>query len=463
MGSENAGVVGERRLNSWKEIAAFFGRDERTVKRWETNRGLPVRRMPNGPRSTVFAYERELSVWLTGSHAADAAPAAPELAITEPPISEPRQRPLRGGTAMATALAGVLVAAALALGWSVIHPPAVPAAGEHPRVAAASTKRNADAIAFYRAGLYAWQTRTPAGLTRAVDDFTQAIVRDPGYAQAYAGLANCYNLLREFSTMASEEAYPRAKAAAERAIALDPSLGDAHADLAFVDFYWLRDVGDARREFLRALALEPRSAMAHHWYATFLMTLGQSSAALREIEIAEALDSESSAIQADKGLILFHAGRKAEAATLLRRLEQLAPSFYSEHAYLAAFAFDDGDDQQFLRELAIAASLRHDDGTAAIAAVGQKGLMRGGRQGMLAAILKEQRQLYAEGRISAYALAPTCAALGNDTDSLAWLTRSVGLHEPDVVGVLMDPAFARLRKTSGFRLLLRQAGLLAAS
>src|SRR6185437_6095616 len=126
---------------------------------------------------------------------------------------------------------------------------------------------SAEAEKFYRAGLYGWQSRTPAGLTEAVDDFTQAIVRDPQYAEAYAGLATCYNLLREYTAMPPDYAFPRAKAAAERAIALDPSLADGHLALAFADFWWAHDTKAARREFVRAVALAPQSATAHHWYA----------------------------------------------------------------------------------------------------------------------------------------------------------------------------------------------------
>src|SRR6202044_2904294 len=109
-----------------------------------------------------------------------------------------------------------------------------------------------------------------------------------------------------------DQTYPRAAAAARRAIALDPSIAEAHAALAFADFYWSRDTEAADREFRRALALDPENSVTHHWYATFLMTIGESGAALAEIERAENLDSESNAIPADKALILFHGGQTAQ-------------------------------------------------------------------------------------------------------------------------------------------------------
>ena len=111
--------------------------------------------------------------------------------------------------------------------------------------------------------------QAPESLNRALDDFTQSIVRDSNYAPAYVGLANCYNLLREYTLMPATEAYPGAMAAAKRAIVLDDSLAEAHNSLAFVDFYWSWDAPGAEREFQRAIALDPNSAVAHHGMPRF--------------------------------------------------------------------------------------------------------------------------------------------------------------------------------------------------
>jgi Tfp pilus assembly protein PilF len=304
---------------------------------------------------------------------------------------------------------------------------------------------DAEASALYRDGLYEWQTRTPMGLKRAVDDFTQAIVHDQLYAEAYVGLANCYNLLREFSTMPPGEAFPRAKAAAEQAIALDPSLGDAHAALAFDDFYWSRDIVGARREFERAITLEPRNATAHHWYATFLAALGEYPHALAQINIAQALDSESTAILADKGLILVASGRRGEGIGLLERLEQTEPTFYSSHRYLADIYLGEGDNAGFLRELAAAAFARHDDSEAVVAEAGARGLAANGREGMLRAILGAQKELYANGKQSAYALALTYAKLNDIDDATAYLKLSLIGHESEDATLAEDATFKRLR------------------
>lgn len=115
-------------------------------------------------------------------------------------------------------------------------------------------------------------------------------------AQHYVGMADCYNLLREYSLMPPDEAYPRAAAAAKRAIALDDSLSGAHSSLAFVDFYWYWDVPSAQREFKHALELDPNSVLAHHWYATFLLHMARFSESLEEIEKAQRLDPGATTI-----------------------------------------------------------------------------------------------------------------------------------------------------------------------
>jgi Tfp pilus assembly protein PilF len=435
MRTENAGNSA-RRLNTWKEIASFFGRDVRTVKRWEVNRDLPVRRLPNGTRSPVYAYEHELKAWL------DEGGATPARTTTVPR--------LQAGQAF-TAMVCAAMIACLAILQSDSGPVGRSGIAAPPRHVP-----NADASAFYRDGLYEWQTRTPIGLKHAVDDFEQAIIHDPHYAEAYVGLANCYNLLREFSTMPPGEAFPRAKAAAEQAIALDPSLGDAHAALAFDDFYWSRDSAGARHEFERAIALEPHNATTHHWYATFLAAVGDYPHALAQIDIARGLDSESTAILADKGLILVASGKREEGIGLLERLEQTEPTFYSSHRYLADIYLGQGNNAGFLRELAAAASARHDDSESAIAEAGVRGLAANGREGMLRSMLGAQKELYADGKQSAYALALTYAKLNDIGNATAYLKLSLIGHESEDATLAEDSTFKRLRMA--LRDMARKAG-----
>ena len=454
MAAETAKNSTEHRLNSWKEIAAFVGRDERTVKRWEQTRGLPVRRLPGPGHVYVFAYADEINAWLNGR---DTAPKViPKGAETSPetlPAKRTNVRPRLG-----VIIAGLAIAAAFVL--------AIRADGLIGGSAGSTAFGNSDipspiAIQLYRAGLHEWQSRTPSSLASAIAAFNQAVKIDPRYAAAYAGLADAYNLEGEFTSIPPDRLYPKSAAAARRAIALDPSLAGAHAALAFSDFYGSRDVSGARHEFERALALDPDSATAHHWYATFLMTIGDYRAALTEIDKAADLDSESSAIPADKGLILFHAGEIKQAIGLLTQLERDQPEFAAPHRYLAAISQASGDDAAYLRELKLSALARHDADDLSLAAAGTTGLAQAGHLGMLRAILAAQRALYAKGAQSAYRLAATFALLHDEQDALAYLAVSVSRHEPDSIALKVDAPFDTLRGNQRFSALLAAAGLRA--
>jgi tetratricopeptide (TPR) repeat protein len=316
-----------------------------------------------------------------------------------------------------------------------------------------------DAEQLYLKGIYYWQKRTPASLNQAVDYFTQAVVRDPQYAEAYVGLADCYNLLREYSLMPANEAYPRAQAAARRAIALDDSLSDAHSALGFVDFYWSWDVAGAQREFVRALTLDPKSVNAHYWYGTYLLHLGRFSESLEEIEKAQKLDPHSTSILADKGLVLFHSGQTQQAAELLKQLVATEPDFLSPHNYLAIMHLEQGEYPQYLAERRKAATLLHDQARLDIVTAGEKGLARGGAQGMWSAMLKEQQRLRADGKESAYNLARTYALLGRKQEALDELRTAYQQHETELVSMRVDGGLVGLHDEPRFREILAEVGL----
>jgi Tfp pilus assembly protein PilF len=159
---------------------------------------------------------------------------------------------------------------------------------------------NREAEDFYLKGRFYWNKRTPESLNQALEAFNQAIAHDPNFSDAYVGLADCYNLLREFSAMPGNEAYFKAFAAAKKAVELDPQSSEAHASLAFVTFFGMWDAADADKEFRRAIELDPNNVKAHHWYATFLHALGRHDEALTEIDLARNLAPDSSSILADK-------------------------------------------------------------------------------------------------------------------------------------------------------------------
>jgi tetratricopeptide (TPR) repeat protein len=460
----------DRRLDTWKEIGAFFGRDERTVKRWEDQRGLPVHRVPGSGRGSVYAYTSELAEWLKTAddpiavstevdetvptallRSSSSVPVADQTSSSQiPAIESPRKSWIWLWLAAAIVLA-------LCMGGAWAYARHRTAEG---KLAATSVHpTNPEAEELYLKGIYYWHKRTPDGLTQAVDYFTQSIVRDPNYAPAYVGLADCYNLLREYTKMPPEEAYPRAMAAAKRAIALDDSLSGAHSSLAFVDFYWSWDSASAEREFKRALELDPNSVVAHHWYATFLMHMGRFQEAIAEIEQAQKLDPSSIAILADKGDVLWYAGRTEEAFTLLKQLEQSEPDFLSPHNYLASIYLGQKNYAAFLKEARKFGELLNDPTMISVADAGDKGYASGGGEGMLRAMLARRKELDTAGHGSPYVIATLYGRLGENEEALKYLEEAVAKRDERSIAMGIDASFAGLHKDPQFQKLLAQVGL----
>ena len=318
---------------------------------------------------------------------------------------------------------------------------------------------NPEAEDFYLKGRFYWNQRTPESLNKAVDFFTQAIVRDPNYAPAYVGLADCYNLLREYSAMPSSEAYSRALAAAKRAAALDDLSSEAHASLAFVSFNGMWDVAAADREYRRALELDPKNSTAHHWYATTLTTLTRYPEALAEIERAQALDPASKSILADKGLILWLAGRKNEAIAILQPLEAAEPAFISPHRYLKEIYQESGDYRHYLAEMKHEATLTHNHAEAAIVEAASKGFAVGGGRGLLEGQLHEQKRLLGKGQVSPYLLAETCVLLGEKAEAQHYLDAAYATRADEVPNIENEPIFRSLHGEPAFRQLVLKIGL----
>jgi len=318
---------------------------------------------------------------------------------------------------------------------------------------------NGEAEDLYLKGRFYWNKRTPESLNQAVEAFTQAIARDPNYAEAYVGLADCYNLLREFAAMPSSEAYFKAFAAAKKAVELDPNSADAHASLAFVSFWGMWDAHDAESEFRRAIELDPNNAKAHHWFATFLHGIRREDEALTEIDIARKLDPDSSSVLADKGLLLWQAGHREQALQLLKPLEAADPAFASPHRYLRFAYFATGDDRNFVAELKTEALLTHDDVLLAQATAAEKGLTEGGDRGMLQTLLAEQMVLYNRGKLSPYIIAESEARLGNSDETLKYLTMCVQQHDALTLNINLDESFSSLHHNPAFEHLIAIIGL----
>jgi Tfp pilus assembly protein PilF len=438
------------RLETWKEIAAFLKCDERTAKRWEAQRRLPVHRLPGPNRSRIYAIPAELDAWRDRSGGEDGVSGA------EPGTVSKSERRAGAGTGVGR-LRGrlrrlaLLPVLALALGtgaaW-LLSRPSSSARADAPHAPSQAAEQA------YVAATLAWRQRTPESLEQAEHLYRAAIASDPSYADAYAGLANTYDLLREYGGMPDAEAYPLAKANALKAIALDPHSSGGHAALAFAEYWGFWNVPQARQAFARAVALDSSNATAHHWYATFLSNLGETRAAQREIDIAAALDPQSLSIAADRGLILAIGDDPARGSDALRRLAAANPGLTSPLVYLAKLSLLRGDYPEYLDAARRLAALHGDETARAAARAAASAYARGGRTALLARLIADRRAAYAKGEASAYDLATLYWLAGDGAGALAELQTSADRHESAFLQITDRMNFRELRASPGFRAML---------
>lgn len=440
-----SGNIDGKPLKSWKAIAAFFGKDERTVKRWETKRGLPVHRLPGETHASVFAYPAELEGWLRRARHGD----AEDLDKSQPVT--PRLAPLRrsiyaGAVAGLVALTAVIGITTQFGGFSV--------AG----VARSLGTDNAQANELYLSGVYHIALRSAEGIERARQYFNEAIALDPDFAAPYAGLAKVYNLISQYTPYPAEQAYPQAKSWAQKALALDPDLAEAHAALAFAAFYWDRDFQLSRDLFETALRLEPASAEVNHWNALALMQTGDFTAALAAIQKAQILDPQSRAIRANKGLVLYHSGRLAEAERELQHLIEGAPSFAAPYFYLADIYYEQGRFPEYLDQTAAAARIAKDEDLDKVARAARRGYTEAGVDGLLRASFAQWELAHAKGKKCAYKLARVATQLGEKHTAIAYLEESLAAREGDILAINIDHAFRDMRQDAKFVELVRRVG-----
>ncbi|HEX6641765.1 MAG TPA: tetratricopeptide repeat protein, partial [Thermoanaerobaculia bacterium] len=216
------------------------------------------------------------------------------------------------------------------------------------------TKRHtSDARAYelYLKGRFQWNKRNADGLYKAIEFFNQAIEIDPQYALAYAGLADCYNLLDIWAGLPTNETFPRAKAAAQHALAIDDQLAEAHTSLAYAIHTYEWDWPAAEREYKRAIELNPNYATAHQWYAEFLTANGRFDEAAEQGKKALDLDPMSPIINAVVSFNDTMARRYDAAIEQGRRTTQLFPDFMPGHAYLGVALLESGKPREAIAAL----------------------------------------------------------------------------------------------------------------
>ena len=611
----------KQRLDSWKEIAAFFERDERTVRRWEIERGLPVHRVPGSSRGVVYAFTEELEEWLRRPQS----PAEDSKFNAEQPGAlaarrdindeDARQRdtgpiseggPPNSGAGRQHLLpwvaAGVLTLAVFAgvysyrqtarfaakaaveqpnsrnrnphlaadsvavlpfanvhgdastdylsdgitealignlahvpqlkvrprdsvfrykgkdldvrtigtsLGVSVLVTGRVTSQGDAIEVSAElidvsenaeiwgrqytgtssniismqqqlavdiadqlrsklsgaerqnvtnEGTRDAEAYSLYLKGRYAWNNRNLPKLYTAISYFNQALVKDPGFALAYSGIADAYSVLPDFGGNPSEDS-PKSNAAARRALELDPTLAHPHAVLGNNEMQYDWDFAAGEAEFKKAIELDPNDATAHQWYAENLGTIGgREQEALTEIGRAHELDPLSPIITRVKGSVLVSARKYDEAIAVCKKLESDDPTFALAHDCLGYAYWGKHMYPEMLEEWTTFAQLSGNRRNVEFGTALDRGFRSDGKKGLLtqaAGFLEARRKI---GYESPLQIARYYADLGDKERAFQWLDIAYGDHDWLLEGlntyfqldpVRSDPRFAELVRKVG--------------
>jgi TolB-like protein/DNA-binding winged helix-turn-helix (wHTH) protein/Flp pilus assembly protein TadD len=316
---------------------------------------------------------------------------------------------------------------------------------------------NPEAYESYLKGRYFWNKRTADGLKVALAYFQQAIEEDPKYAQAYSGLADTYALLGDwqYAVLTPKEAFPKAKAAAIKALELDSTLGEAHNSLAFVldAFDWDLDAGG--KEFRRAIELNPGYATAHHWYAWHLSLFGRFDEAIAEMRKAENLDPLSLIINADVAELLVIAHHYDESIAQSRKTIEMDPNFALAHNQLAQAYLQKQMYDEAVAELNKAVQLS--GGSPTIVANLARAYVASGKRSEAIKLLNDLKKRSIHGYSNGSEIATIYASLGDTDQAMNWLEKAY--EERFNPGVLLRPGFDPLRSDPRFQDLVHRVGL----
>src|SRR5438270_394810 len=316
---------------------------------------------------------------------------------------------------------------------------------------------NPEAYESYLKGRDFWNKRTADGLKAALAYFKQATEEDPKYATAYSGLADAYALLGDwqYAVMTPKEAFPKAKAAAIKALELDSSLSEAHNSLAFVldGFDWDLDAGG--KEFQRAIELNPGYATAHHWYAWHLTLLGRFDEAITEMRKAESLDPLSLIINADLAELLVIAHHYDESIAQSRKTIEMDPNFALAHNQLAQAYLQKHMYSEAVAELQKAVQLSGDSPTCLANLA--RAYVASGKRIEAVKLLNDLKRRSSTGSSNASEIAMMYASLGDTDQAMNWLEK--GFEERFNPGVLLRPGFDPLRSDPRFQQLVHRIGL----
>jgi TolB-like protein/DNA-binding winged helix-turn-helix (wHTH) protein len=318
---------------------------------------------------------------------------------------------------------------------------------------------NADAYAAYLHGRYYWYKRTIEGFQKSIQYYQQAVAADSNYAPAYAGLADAYALLGSSPNdgLPPNEAMPKAKAAAQKALELDDGLAEAHASLAYISMVYDWNWASAQKEFKRAIELNPNYAGAHEWYAEFLAARGRESEALSEMRRARDADPLLVLMHAAVAEALYFSRRYDDVISQCRQTLELDPDYPLAHFHLGRAYMGENNYPEAIAEYHKAqASLG--ETPAIVMAIGYANAKAGDHT----AARKALEQLRAQSKrryVPALYFAAIYTGLGDSDAGLTWLEKAYKEHSDYLIYLKVDPMADTLRSSPRFQTILQKIGI----
>jgi tetratricopeptide (TPR) repeat protein len=314
---------------------------------------------------------------------------------------------------------------------------------------------NPEAYQLYLKGHYHVLKLTPPEIQTGISYFEQAIDIDPSYALAYVGLADAYRSALSSDTPPAEF-LPKAKVAAQKAIGIEDTLADAHAELGFIIFWYDWDWNAAENQFKRALELDPNDADTHLFYAHLLSNIGRHAEGLAEVKRARELEPLNLRTSALEGQFLIHAGRTDEALASLQRIIELQPNFAFAHLFASSAYIEKGMFADAIAEARKATELNGAN-SHSVAFLGYA-LAKSGKTAEARAELEGLLKRSTERYVPPYYIALVYNGLGARAETLAWMERGYKERDAKMVFLKVEPKWNNLRSDPRFQDLERRVG-----
>ena len=328
---------------------------------------------------------------------------------------------------------------------------------EKSRLSKRSTE-NSEAYQLYLRGRHHWAKRTPDRVRKGIEYFQQAIEKDPSYALAYSGLADCYSILGIYSIMPSKEALAKAKAAAVAAVAFDEEFAEGHASLGFIKAYLDWDWAGGEKEFQRALELNPGYWVAHYWYALILTSSGRFETAEQQIRCGMELEPLSPVIMHGAAMNSFAAGRHGEAVDRCLKGLEYDPDYFLLRFWLGLAYQMDRRYPEAIRELETATELCGRGVSWVVGALGGAHAAAGNRAEALQ-ILQELLGRAERETIDYMSVGTIYTSLGAIEDALTSMEKACDARGMSAVLVKCDPRFVPLHREPRFQNVLKRMNL----